>query len=165
MNRLDCEREPLVIEAARSGQWDDELRNHAASCPVCADSLLVAPFLEGLAGRDRRESSVPEAGRVWWKAQLLARREAVKRVDEPITILERVAFACAFLSLVGLGIWRWDWIGDRLRGFADVWPASGYPGQEFVVSLWQQSSLIMIVGGSVLLLWLSFLAYLVWTEE
>ncbi len=165
MNSLDCEREPLVMEAARSGRWDEELRNHAANCSVCADAVLVAHFLEELADQDQRESMVLEAGRVWWKAQLRARREAVERTNEPITIVERVALACAVLSLVGLGIWQRDWIGDRLRGFAEVWPRSGYLAQEFVVSLWQQSSLIVILSGSALLLWVSFLAYLVWTEE
>src|SRR5207237_8139161 len=38
---------------------------------------------------------VPDSGRVWWLAQLRARREAARAAGRPITAAQVIAFACA----------------------------------------------------------------------
>jgi hypothetical protein len=43
---------------------------------------------------------IPDAGRVWWRAQMRMRREAVQAAGSPITAAQVVAFACA-VGLVG----------------------------------------------------------------
>ena len=43
---------------------------------------------------------VPDAGRVWWLAQLRARREATEAAGRPITAAQLIAFACA-VGLLG----------------------------------------------------------------
>jgi len=43
-----CDREPEVLDRIMSGQWppvDDDLRNHADDCPVCAELAAVATIL------------------------------------------------------------------------------------------------------------------------
>ncbi len=115
MTPMVCEKEQQVLGAVRSGRWDDEsnspLRLHAASCPACADVALVAQFLHQDIDRAGTQARLPEAGLVWWKAQLLARRAAAERATQPIALVERVACAWGLLSLLGVAVWRWPEIG------------------------------------------------------
>ena len=47
---------------------------------------------------------LPDSGRVWWKAQMRARREAVEAVGRPITAIQVVAFTCG--GVVDGGMYR-----------------------------------------------------------
>lgn len=92
----ECFREPDVVEAVRSGEWparsEPALREHIASCEVCADVLAVA-----LAFQDDSEASeaphLPTAAHVWWRAGIRARQEAAHVAERPMTIVEGVAAA------------------------------------------------------------------------
>jgi hypothetical protein len=100
----ECVREQDLLEALAAGRWPEscaaELRTHVDGCGSCIDILAVAlPLLQEheLAQRDAR---VPPSGVVWWRAQMRARREAVKAATSPITLIQGVALACA-AGLVG----------------------------------------------------------------
>lgn len=92
----DCFREPDVVEAVRSGEWparcEPALREHVASCEVCAEVVAVA-----LAFRDDSAAAdVPHlatAAHVWWRAGIRARQEAAQTAERPMTIVEGVAAA------------------------------------------------------------------------
>jgi hypothetical protein len=43
----------------------------------------------------RPDIVIPDSGRVWYLAQLRARREAIAAADRPITIVQSMALACA----------------------------------------------------------------------
>lgn len=118
-----CQRETEVLAAIRSGAWanplNDALRRHVADCPVCAEVLLVARFL---ACDDASvEAVLPEAGLVWWKAQMRARREAAERAAQPIAIAEKVACAWGLLAAAAVIVWQWP----RLAAWASNWLAGG----------------------------------------
>ena len=93
MMKWRCARESATARAASAGEWPEALRTHAASCPVCRDVALVATAL----GRDRRclpvDPPVANAGRIWWIAQLRARRTAAERALRPISVMELIAMA------------------------------------------------------------------------
>jgi hypothetical protein len=40
-------------------------------------------------------AALPDSGRVWWRAQMRARREAAQTAGRPITAAQVIAFACA----------------------------------------------------------------------
>ena len=103
MNLPICPREGEILKAVEAGGWTDELRTHTLSCQVCADTALVAGFLREA---DAGTVSVPEAGLVWWKAQLRQRREATQRAMRPVVIAERVALAGAGAAL----LWSVSWL-------------------------------------------------------
>lgn len=165
MNSSHCEKEQAIVEATQFGRWDDELASHAAKCPVCRDAVMVAHFLQELDESGKAEARLPGAASVWWKAQLLARRAAAKRAAEPITIIERLAYACGVFSLFGLAVWQWSWVHAGINWLADLWYLSGRAVREFVLNFWQQSNSILVMSASALLLFLTLLGYLVWTEE
>ena len=99
MKAVDCEFEPEVLAAAVQSRWPDrvdpQLRAHAASCAICAETALVAAAIDDCREELRAAAVLPDAGRVWWLAQLRARREAIQAAGRPITLIQVIAFACA----------------------------------------------------------------------
>lgn len=171
MNLFKCEKEPLVIEAVRFGEWgdasraDDALRMHAATCPECAETALAAQLLREWNARDITESTLPNGGLIWWKAQLKAKREATERATQPISIVEAVFWACAALSAVGILIWQWSpiqtWFVSLVRALGE----RSHSVLDFLAGAWETSTPIIILCASVLVIVFSFVGYAVWTEE
>ena len=96
MNARECEFEAEVLTAAMESRWaDDSLRAHAAECGVCSELAAIAGLMAEARDEARTHSGIPEPGRVWWRAQLRARREAAKSAGRPITAVQVIAFACA----------------------------------------------------------------------
>jgi len=104
MKRVECEFEAEVLSATLQSRWpdrvDSELRAHVASCTICSDVIAVAAVLEQ--GREDMQACavVPDSGRVWWLAQLRARREAAQAAGRPITAVQVIALAAA-MGLLG----------------------------------------------------------------
>jgi hypothetical protein len=165
MNLHRCDTESAIIAAARSGRLDVELREHAAACSNCADALLAAQCLCELSELDRAGAHVPAAGRVWWKAQLKARRAATECATTPIRFVERIASACAVLLFVGACIWQWQ----SFRVWFDSLSGALLSGRHWVeghaVSVWQNPNTLMVIGVSALLIFITVVACLVWAED
>jgi hypothetical protein len=98
MTRLDCPHEADVLTMVTTGQWPDrapvELRQHAATCALCADVALIAQVIEEEASMPA-PPQLPSAGMVWWRAQLRARQDAAKAVGRPITVAQGALLAVA----------------------------------------------------------------------
>jgi hypothetical protein len=115
VNATECTREQDAIDAVAAGRWparcDDELRAHVAGCAICADVVTVARALQEEHECAWRDARVPPSGRVWWRAEMRARREAAQRAAQPITFVQGIAGACAagmVVALIGL-VWPWVW--------------------------------------------------------
>ena len=167
MTPMTCQHEMRVIEAARSGLWDTELRRHAAECPVCADTALVAGVLQELRGGETHDVKLPDAGLVYWKSQLRARREAAARAAEPIAFVEKFALVCAALTVFGVCIWQWHAIQLWFASLAGGWsmPANAGAFQGFFANLWAGSSVLVLICASGLLVFLTGVVCLIWNEE
>jgi hypothetical protein len=120
----ECKHEPEIVEAMISGRWpaacDPELRNHAASCEVCRDVVLVSSAL-----REERDMAVlnaklPSAGLVWWRAELRARREAVEAVERQMAIAYVLAAAAAVGVAAALLSGRVPPIGQLLSALTNL---------------------------------------------
>ena len=86
-----CSRESYTARAARIGEWPEGLRAHAADCSVCRDVALVAGALVNDPRNLPADPPVAGAGRIWWFAQLRARRAAAERAVRPISVMELLA--------------------------------------------------------------------------
>jgi len=122
MQRVECEFEPDVLSAVVQSRWpervDLQLRAHAADCAICADVAAVAGVIDEARDEMRSQVIVPDSGRVWWNAQLRARREAVKTAARPITATQLIAGACA-VGLLGACFGATsNWFQAALRVFA-----------------------------------------------
>jgi len=104
MRRVECRFEPEVLAAVLQSRWpervDAALRDHVAACEICSDVAAIAGAFDEAEEQGRTHISVPDAGRVWWLAQMRARREAVQAANRPITAAQVIAFACA-VGLLG----------------------------------------------------------------
>ena len=104
MKPVECEFESEVLGAVLEGRWpegaDNALRAHAAACRACSETAALAGAIGRSREAERSQAVVPESGRVWWLAQVRARREAVRNVGRPITAAQVIALACA-MGLLG----------------------------------------------------------------
>jgi len=100
MKRIECEFEPEVLAAALQARMPEPLRTHVAGCAICSDVAAVAAAIDDARERTRGDAVVPDSGRVWWLAQVRARREATKTAGRPITAIQVIALACA-IGLLG----------------------------------------------------------------
>jgi hypothetical protein len=104
MNPIDCELESEVLAAVLQNRWPERveasLRAHVAACAICADVVVVAGTLDDAREEMRARAVVPDSGRVWWLAQMRARRDAAQAAGRPITAVQVIAFACA-MGLLG----------------------------------------------------------------
>ena len=98
MKTPQCEKEPTVTELLQSGRWpeacDAALRSHVEICAVCSEIVLLSRLLQDDNAALLADVKLPDAGLVWWKAQLRARREAAEAAARPIALAERFALAC-----------------------------------------------------------------------
>ena len=104
MQPVECEFESEVLAAVVQSRWphrvDAQLRAHAESCRICSDVAAVAGFIDTSRDEMRASAVLPDSGRVWWLAQMRARREAAKTAAQPIAATQLVAGACA-VGLLG----------------------------------------------------------------
>jgi len=104
MKPVECEFEAEVLAATLQSRWpervDADLRAHVASCTICSDVVSIAGAVDDAREEMRAGAVVPDSGRVWWLAQLRARREAAEAAGRPIAAVQVIAFACA-VGLLG----------------------------------------------------------------
>jgi hypothetical protein len=72
------------------------------------DEKLVASALRELANAPLEQTPLPDPSFIWWKAQLLRRREAEREATAPIEVGERVHIGAAILGAAALAVGAWD---------------------------------------------------------
>lgn len=99
MNVRECPFEAEILAEAMQSRWPDQtnagLRAHVAECTSCSEVAAIAGLMAAAREVETAHSEIADAGRVWWRAQLRARREAAKCAGRPITAAQVIAFACA----------------------------------------------------------------------
>jgi hypothetical protein len=105
--KLECAHEQDLLDAIAANRWphraDVALREHVASCGICADVAEIAgAFLEDRDYAWQEAQDVPPASVVWWRAQVRAREEAARKAARPIVLTQAAAIvvlavATAFL--------------------------------------------------------------------
>jgi len=120
MNPVECEFEAEVLAAVVQSRWperaDPVLRAHVENCGICSDVAAVAGVIDGCQEEIRSTAILPDSGRVWWLAQMRARREAAKEAGRPITVAQVLSFACA-MGLLGACFGATStWFQGALRG-------------------------------------------------
>ncbi|MFN7994620.1 MAG: hypothetical protein U0Q18_13520 [Bryobacteraceae bacterium] len=104
MKRVECDLESEVLAAVLQNRWPERvepsLRAHVEACEICASTAAVAGVIDQAREETRAKAEIPDPGRVWWVAQMRARREAAKSAGRPITAAQVIALACA-MGLLG----------------------------------------------------------------
>jgi len=165
-----CEKELTVSEMLHAGRWpeacDPALRLHVKGCAACSEIVLVAQFLREERASMCADAKLPDAGLVWWKAQLRARREALEFATRPIALAERFAAACGLVCLLACITWKWNdfhhWLG-RLESFS-ISDARRF--LSLLLNSWNQPfSTVLVASTSLLVIFMACLVCALWAEK
>ena len=107
MKQASCPHEADVLQAARAGEANESLRDHAADCARCRDLLQVATFMKKLDAAEEKQAPLPDPELVWLKAQVLARQAQKDRALKPLVLAEAVGQAAAALAVGAFLTWQW----------------------------------------------------------
>lgn len=110
---MECSYENQILDAARTGKWTPELRQHWSDCPSCSEAVLVAEFLNAQA-----EPEVPAAGLVWFKSELRRRQDAMDRAMQPLRWAERAVILAGIV--VGLASLAWTAGQSEIAGLTAI---------------------------------------------
>jgi heme A synthase len=115
---IECARESDVLDAVASARWPHrvprELADHVAACAICTDVVVVAEAMRADHDAVWQQADIPSSGQVWWRAEMRARQEAIRKASRPITIAQGVA-ALVVLTVTGATGWlAWTWIRQQM---------------------------------------------------
>jgi hypothetical protein len=77
-------------------------------CRHTEDDDLVSSAMQTLARTPLEQGALPDPSFIWWKAQLLRRREAEREATTPIDIGDRFHVGAAILGAAALAAGAWD---------------------------------------------------------
>ncbi|MGB7023714.1 MAG: hypothetical protein WBD73_07950 [Candidatus Acidiferrales bacterium] len=121
MKQTHCVFEERTAAAGRSGEWSDALLAHLAGCRSCAEVALVASYVCSSNGAVDLDVELPDAGRIWRKAQVASNVEVLEKALRPIVWARRFAFGFgAAVLLVTLVAW-WPRLGGFVGTLAEPW--------------------------------------------
>lgn len=136
----ECPREREALESVLRDERPSDLAAHLASCANCREIVAVSTWLQGVA-RERLAVGLPQAERLWWRAQIERRLEGRRRLAEraarPIRWFERGA--AVTLGLVALELLRSYGIGaagTALARFSDPAELAGLTAALMLVGGW-----------------------------
>ena len=72
------------------------------------DDELVSHAMRTLAQTPLEQGALPDPSFIWWKAQLLRRREAEREATTPIEIGDRFHVGAAIVGVAALAVGAWD---------------------------------------------------------
>jgi hypothetical protein len=160
MNQSGCENEVQVLEALGRGlapeAMEEALRQHVAGCASCSEVISIYELFQRDSEQLCADAPVPEAGGVWWRAVLAARRSAAERALRPIMIAEKAALAVGGGALMALLIFAGPSLAQQL-GLSKLFNST-------VVYTFPLSSLI-ITSVIVCALLMAGALYTLWAEE
>ena len=131
---IHCEFEAQALAAMLEYRWphavEPTLREHVAGCASCSEVVAMADTFAAARQETHSIATVPDASRVWWIAQIRARREAAADAARPILATQIAAFAWALGILVVC-------LGGVLAWFqpARVWISSMVVAHGFVIAM------------------------------
>jgi hypothetical protein len=146
---VECEFESEVLAAALQSRVPEHLRAHVSGCGICSDIAAIAGAIDDAREEMRAGAAIPDSGRVWWLAQMRARREATRTAGRPITAVQVMALACA-VGLLGACFGATSlWFQSALRRIESTLAgvsAAGFLAQHGLLVLAMALVLLLIPG-------------------
>jgi heme A synthase len=121
VNDIECPRESDVLDAVASARWPyrvpRELADHVSACAICTDVVTVAEAMRADHDAVWQQADIPSSGQMWWRAEMRARQEAIRKASRPITIAQGVAALLTLAAAVTAGRFGWAWIRQQMPAF------------------------------------------------
>jgi hypothetical protein len=161
MKQARCLFEEKIERASRSGNWTDELLGHVAGCHSCEEIALVTSYLCSSSRASTVDAALPDAGRIWWKAQLSANAAAMERALRPIVWARRIAFGAFAVAFVAAIIVCWPRIAAIGGDFVEMWSRRSATAS----ASHDNFMLFGVTAFLVILVPLVFGLYAIWSED
>jgi hypothetical protein len=110
MSESFCSREEDVVLAVRSGEWQEELRSHVASCSACAEVQQVSRWMTGMAEQMSRDGILPHPTLVWLKSQLEERQRREATAIRKAALRKMPARFAGWLAVSMAAVWIWPYL-------------------------------------------------------
>ncbi len=136
MNLIPCPYEPLVIQSARTGIWDDPTKAHAVECTNCREAAMIAGLLGNLGRAGEEAHPLPDPEQIWLNSRYYAMQAARERTIRPLLIARRVIQLAVLLIIAG-GI---TWISRTFPALMTDW----LPGLRPIPQSWLISSTALV---------------------
>lgn len=102
-----CPFEETVETVVLSGQWTPGLSAHVRACPACQDTVCIREYLQSAADESGLQPVLPTASYIWYKAQLLGKRETERLVTRWMIVLRSMAYLAFSAAIVGWTLYNW----------------------------------------------------------
>ena len=107
MNQTSCTHEKTVLNAAKTGCWDDAAKAHIQQCAQCREIAEIAQWMGRVARMDAVEAVLPDSNQVWLNARVAAIQTARERAFRSLAIAEVVIRIAVVLALAAGILWVW----------------------------------------------------------
>ncbi|NUO81991.1 hypothetical protein HUU05_18105 [candidate division KSB1 bacterium] len=118
MKPLECQHEPAVLRAFKTGNWNDFTQAHFQSCALCQERAEIGRWLQAFAAQTDQEAPRTAYGPIWLKAQFQSRQRAEKQVLRPLRIFRTAAEILAALAFLAVSLLSWPLLKTRLADFS-----------------------------------------------
>ena len=100
----ECRYEQEVLHSVKSGQWNEYLRDHIATCSTCKEMLTVSQSMKSVqADGFARAKAIPAYKYLWLRGEFNRREEHLSRLD--LVKLLGSSFV-GVLALIGIIFWK-----------------------------------------------------------
>lgn len=108
MNRILCSHEANIINAARTGCWDDSAKPHLKQCSHCREIAGITEWMGNIVRMDAQEAILPDSQLLFLNAQIASMQAAREMVLRPLVMAELVVRIMVIMALAvaTLGIWH-----------------------------------------------------------
>ncbi len=100
----ECRFEQEVLHSVKSGQWNEYLREHIITCPICKEMLTISQTMKSVQTDGfARAKAIPAYKYLWLRGQFNRREERLSRLD--LVKLLGSSFV-GVLALIGIIFWK-----------------------------------------------------------
>jgi hypothetical protein len=122
MKQRSCPQEEKALKAVGTGAWEEDLSAHVAGCEVCGDIVRVSGWMQALAAGPERAQRLPDAERLWLRAQLSEKQTEAERAHKILDWAEFIFSVLVAAGVLGWIGWNLDAVQTRLSPFsANAW--------------------------------------------
>ena len=105
-----CKKQDVVLEAVKTGKWDDEIRTHFESCAICQEEANIGRWMKSFSQETEKEANPAAYGLIWLKVQFMEKQEAQRKALRPLVIFQMVVGALLGFVLLFLTFENWPLI-------------------------------------------------------
>ncbi|MBZ5662461.1 MAG: hypothetical protein LAO08_18825 [Acidobacteriia bacterium] len=108
MRQATCPQEADVLKSVRTGIWSEALSAHMETCADCKELVRASRWMQALAQSSATNPPLPDAARVWWRAQLSDKQAKAERAQELFEWSEIISASVICAALAVWIVWHWS---------------------------------------------------------